>query len=100
VYPVVRLVFKVAETDGFALAYGNKNASAPRYDLSLVAVKLLTSSRNVAQLTPGESGPAKTGSWNPLDSVNSGYVFWGALALVVVVLLVVVAKLLPKPPAA
>jgi hypothetical protein len=100
VYPVVRLVFKVAEADGFALAYGNKNASAPRYDLSLVAVKLLTSSRNVAQLTPGESGPAKTGSWNPLTGTNSRYVFWGALALVVVVLLVVVAKLLPKPPAA
>lgn len=100
VYPVVRMVFKVAETDDFALAYGNKNANAPLYDLSLVAVKLLTSGRNVAQLTSGESAPAKTGSWNPLSGANSRYVFWAALALVVVVLLVVVAKLLPKPPAA
>ena len=32
--------------------------------------------------------------------LNTGYIFWGALALVVVVLLAVVAKLLPKPPAA
>ena len=65
-----------------------------------MAVKLLTSSRNVAQLKPGESSPAKTGGWNPLTCANSGYVFWSALALVVVVLLVVVAKLLPKPPGA
>lgn len=97
VYPVVRLVFKVAETGGFALAYGNPAANAPRYDLSLVAVKLLTSSRNVARVGAGEQS---TASGNPFARLNGGYVFWAALALVVVVLLVVVAKLLPKPPAA
>jgi hypothetical protein len=32
--------------------------------------------------------------------INGGYLFWAALALVVVVLLAIVAKLLPKPPAA
>ena len=95
VYPVVRLVFKTAETDGFALAYGQQAANAPRYDLSLVAVKLLTSSRNVAQLTAGGQATAKSS----FAGMNGGYVFWGALALVVIVLLVVVAKLLPKPPA-
>ena len=97
-YPVVRLIFKTTETDGFTLAYGNQNATAPRYDLSLVAVKLLTASRNVAQLGAGERNPG--GSRNPLAGLNGGYLFWAALALVVVVLLVVVAKLLPKPPAA
>jgi hypothetical protein len=96
VYPVVRLVFKVAEPDGLALAYGNKSANAPRYDLSLVAVRLLTSSRNVARMSAGEQG---TGARNPFAGINGGYVFWGALALVVVALLVVVAKLLPKPSA-
>ena len=96
VYPVVRLVFKVAETDGYTLAYGNPAAIAPRYDLSLVAFKLLTSSRNVAQISAGEANPAARKSFADL---GSGYVFWGALALVVVVLLVVVARLLPKPPA-
>jgi hypothetical protein len=30
VYPVVRLVFKVAETDGCALIYGNRSAHPPR----------------------------------------------------------------------
>ncbi len=98
VYPVVRLIFKVAETDGFALVYGNTSALAPRYDLSLVAVRLLTASRNVAQL--GAAGAGAGGSRNPFAGLNGGYVFWGALGLVVVVLLVVVSKLLPKPPAA
>lgn len=97
VYPVVRLVFKVADTDGFAFACDNPAASAPRYDLSLVAVKLLTSSRNVAQLATGGQTAAAKPSFAGIDG---GYVFWGALALVVVVLLVVVARLLPKPPAA
>ena len=95
VYPVARLVFKVADTDGFTVAYGHKTAGAPRYDLSLVAVKLLTSSRHVAQFAAGGTTVAKPAG----IGINGGYVFWGALALVVVVLLVVVAKLLPKPPA-
>jgi hypothetical protein len=98
IYPVARLVFKVAEGGGLTLAYGNPEANAPRYDLSLVAVKLLTSSRNVAQISAGEPNPSA--ARNIFAGLNTGYVFWGALALVVAVLLVVVAKLLPKPPAA
>jgi len=96
VHPVVRLVFKTTETEGFTLAYGNPAVAAPRYDLSLVAVKLLTASRNVAQLAAGGATVAAKPAFAGLDG---GYVFWGALALVVIVLLVVVAKLLPKPPA-
>jgi hypothetical protein len=94
-YPVVRLVFKVAETRGYTLAYGNKSAAAPRYDLGMVSSRLLTSSRNVAHLGAGETS---TAARNPFAGLNGGYVFWGALALVVAVLLAVVAKLLPKPP--
>lgn len=96
-YPVVRLVFKVAETDGYLLAYGNAAAVAPRYDLSLVAVKLLTASRSPASIAPGEENPAARKS---LFSLDRRFLLWGSLALVVVVLLAVVAKLLPKPPAA
>jgi hypothetical protein len=96
-YPVVRLIFKVAETDGFSLAYGNRTASAPRYDLSMVAVKLLTASRQGVQLEA--ASPAAADQAGRFAGMNVGYLFWGALALVVVVLLVVVAKLLPKPPA-
>jgi len=96
-YPVMRLIFKTGETDGFALAYGNRTATAPRYDLSLVAVKLLTSTRNVARLAADQPDRVATGSW--LGRFDNRYLFWGALALVVVVLLVVMAKLLPQPPA-
>ena len=97
IHPVVRLVYKVAVIDGYALAYGNPGAKAPRYDLSLVAVKLLTASRNVASLAVSE---AEAPSWNPFAGLNRHHLLWVSLALVVVVLLVVVAKLLPKPPAA
>lgn len=97
VHPVVRLIFKVAETDGCTLAYGNPAAGAPRYDLSLVAVKLLTAGRHVARISAGEDNPAAKKS---LFSLDRRFLLWGSLALVVVVLLVVVAKLLPKPPAA
>jgi hypothetical protein len=95
IYPVVRVVFKTADTEGFTLAYGNDAANAPRYDLSLVAAKLLTSSRAVAQIMAGQLAAA-TGK--PFAGLKGGVVFWGALALVIIVLLVVVAKLLPKPP--
>ena len=100
VYPVVRLIFKTGETDGFTLAYGNQAAGAPSYDLSLVATKLLTSSRSEARLAAGAPDDGDTDAKALFGGLNTRYVFWGALALVVVVLLVVVGKLLPKPPAA
>lgn len=92
-YPVVRLIFKTAATDGFTLAYGNDSVTAPRYDLGLVAARLLTAPRVVAKLggAPAPEKPAFGG-------VANRYIFWGALALVVVALLVVVAKMLPKAP--
>ena len=99
VYPVVRLIFKVAETDGFALAYDNKKANAPRYDLSLVAATLLTASRNNAKLPADVGAAVENDSAGLFAGVKNVYIFWVALGLVVVVLLVVVAKLLPKPPA-
>lgn len=95
-YPVARLVFKVAEPEGCTLAYGNPAAGAPRYDLRLVASRLLTASRNPATLDAADTGPGPGGF--SLGRYG-GYIFWAALGLVVIVLLAVVAKLLPKPPA-
>jgi hypothetical protein len=95
VYPVERLIFKVADTDGLSLAYGNKAANAPHYDLSLVAGRLLTSNRFVSRLGTDEQGATAK---RPFAGISGGFVFWCALALVVVTLLVVVGKLLPKPP--
>ncbi|MBI3884520.1 MAG: DUF3999 family protein [Opitutae bacterium] len=95
VFPVVRVIFKTAETDGFTLAYGQPAAAAPRYDLGLVAAKLLTAPRHPATLS---ATVAAAPDRNPFAGLNGGYLFWGALAVVIVVLLVTVAKLLPKPP--
>jgi hypothetical protein len=62
-----------------------------------VAEKLLTSSRQVAKLSSSEE-PIATPS--RFASLKGGFVFWAALARVVIALFVVVAKLVPKPPAA
>lgn len=94
-YPVIRLVFKVVETDGFELVYGRGGSSAPRYDLSLVAMKLLTSGRTPAQLGVEEVAPEGLAR-GTLRRLHGGALFWGALSLVVVALLVTVARLLPK----
>ena len=104
--PVARLLFKtdpgppaLSSSNGLALYYGNRAAAAPRYDLALVAGRILAAEKSVAALGPEE--PARTGGWadQALAGSRAGILFWGALILVVVALLVVVAKLLPKPPA-
>lgn len=95
-HAVVRLVFKTAETDGFELLYGHPQSGAPRYDLSLVARPLLTASRHPARLGVEKTSRDGFGR-GVLRHLKGGVAFWGALSLVVVVLLVVVARLLPKP---
>lgn len=92
--PVVRLVFKVASQEGFELLHGRPSADAPRYDLSLVAARLLTAPRQVAQLDPAPAAPSKPA----FAGLDQRYLFWGVLILVIVALLAIVAKMLPKPP--
>ena len=96
-YPVVRLLFK-AQAGPLELYYGNRNATAPRYDISLIADQIMAAEKSVATLERGAeaAAPARPG----FAALRAGVLFWCALGLVVVVLLVVVAKLLPKPPAA
>ena len=69
-------------------------AVPPRYDLSLVAAKLLTAPRNSATLASDTAAETELTSWTEGPRVR--YIFWGVLAFVVVGLLVIVAKLLPK----
>ncbi len=97
IYPVVRLIFKVDSTQETTLVYGNPLANAPQYDLSLVAARLLTASRVPASLGAAIAAPATPAPF--LAGLNGGVLFWAVLSLVVVVLLAVVAKLMPKPPA-
>lgn len=97
-YPVVRLLFR-AEPGPLALYYGNPSVNAPRYDLALVSGQILVAEKSVATLGPAEKTSGASWTSDALAGLRGGPLFWGALALVVVVLLVVVAKLLPKPPA-
>ena len=98
-YPVTRVLFKAAPGNPIHLFYGNPQAAAPRYDLSLVAGQLLAAARQTA--SPGPEEQLRKSSWreNQIPG-QGGIVFWGVLALVVVALLVIISRLLPKtsPP--
>jgi hypothetical protein len=96
-YPVTRILFKSQSTDDLFIYYGNADAFTPRYDLSLVANQLLTAQKTAAH--PGAEELLKKGPWQPgRTRANGGFIFWGALALVVVVLLTIISRLLPKLP--
>jgi hypothetical protein len=61
-----------------------------------VANQLLAAQKVAAY--PGVEEQLKKGPWQPgRVHSSSGFIFWGALALVVVVLLAIISRLLPKP---
>ena len=94
-YPATRILFKTQTTDDLSLYYGNPDAPAPRYDLSLVAHQLLVAQKTAAYL--GAETQLKKGPWQPGRTAGTGgFIFWGALALVVIVLLAIISRLLPK----
>jgi len=94
-YPATRLLFKAKPDDQLFLYYGNPRASSPRYDLSLIANQLLAADKKTASLS-GEQ-QLKKSSWRENEVPGQGgIVFWGILAVVVVVLLVIISRLLPK----
>jgi hypothetical protein len=90
------VVFKAPAGDTPMLYYGNLAADAPHYDLRLVGRQLLVAPKGAATLGPQEE--LKAASWTegpPLTGMR-GVLFWGVLGLVVVALLVILARLLPK----
>lgn len=93
-HAVVRLFFR-AEGGVLQLCYGNPAAIPPNYDLRLVAEQVIADEASRAELAAEES---TAGSTLDLSGVKGGIVLWGSLALVVVVLLVAIARLLPKSP--
>jgi len=96
-YPATRVLFKAKPDDELFLYYGNPRVAAPRYDLSLVAGQLLAADRIIA--SPGTEQQLRKSSWHEYEIPGQGgVVFWGILALVVVVLLVIISRLLPKSP--
>jgi hypothetical protein len=96
-YPVTRVLFKAPAEGDLSLYYGAQ-VDGPRYDLQLMAPRLLAADKMTATLEREEV--LKT-SWteDACFAGKAGWVFWGVLGAVVVILLFVIAKLLPKPPA-
>ncbi len=96
-YPATRVLFKAKPGDEPFLYYGNPRVSPPRYDLSLVAAQFLSANKAAAELAAEE--PLKRNSWRDSQiSGTGGFLLWGILAVVVVALLVIIGRLLPKPP--
>jgi hypothetical protein len=95
-WPATRLFFKTAAAENVFLFYGNLAVGAPQYDLSLVANQLLKADNHLGAL--GSEEQLKKPSWAERQtSGQGGLLFWGALAVVVVALLVVIARMIPKP---
>jgi len=96
-YPATRVLFKAKGNDRLFLYYGNPRVLAPSYDLSLVAGELLAADKIAA--TPGAEEQLKRSSWAESQTPGTGGIlFWGILAVVVIGLLVIISRLLPKSP--
>jgi len=95
-YPAARILFKAKPGDDLFLYYGHPRVSPPSYDLSLVAGELLAADKKIASLS--DEDQLKKPSWRENQAPGQGgALFWGILAVVVVVLLVIISRLLPKP---
>jgi len=97
-YPITRVVFKATpdHAQPVWLYYGNLDATTPRYDLTLVAGELLKAERSTVAAGAEENLSPKSSFVSQTLTGSTRYAFWGALALVVIVLLVIMARLLPK----
>ena len=97
--PSYRLRFFRDGHTPLTLLYGRSDLGAPRYDLALLAPRLL--GRPAQDVLPGSEQGASN-----VTGVTPTIVFWGALALAVLVLVVLIARLLrpgggtPAAPAA
>jgi hypothetical protein len=97
-YSVVRAIFKTPPNPAQAMSiyYGNPDATAPRYDVALIADQLLRAERADATLGPLEKNESASARVAQTLTGSARYIFWSVLALVVVALLFLIARLLPK----
>ena len=97
----VLIAFNPPAAGRYTLLSGNAQAASPRYDLAAFSQNLgrlpvTQIAASPIEPTPDYRAPKPPPSGEPLNLATRA-LFWVALALVVVLLLVVVAKLLPKP---
>ncbi|NBV23611.1 MAG: DUF3999 family protein [Proteobacteria bacterium] len=95
-HTTARLLFRVTEGSTPALYYGNPQAAFPRYDLDLVARQIFSAPKALAKLGPEEALKGKA-LGESLAGSRGNALFWGVLIAVVVLLLFVLNRLLPKP---
>ncbi len=93
-YSAPSITAKLAGGAPVFLHYGNPRASPPRYDLRLVWDELMAADQQVATLGPEENLHPEDPEPPAMDAGSPW--LWAALAGVVAVLLVIVAKLLPR----
>ncbi len=89
------LVAKITDTAPVFLYYDNPHASPPAYDLSLIRSELLAADKQTATLGKEEILDAATRRSDRDISSGSPWL-WAALAVVVILLLFIVAKMLPQ----
>lgn len=92
-YQPVAVVFLTRSDAPVHLLYGNRRASAPRYDIRLVRDHFERANRVNATL--GAEEQTGRGTAEPGTSGAGSAWLWAALALVVAGLLWIVARLLP-----
>jgi hypothetical protein len=68
----------------------------PRYDLTLVAGELLKAERGTVTAATQENLSSRASFVGQTLPGSTRYIFWGALALVVIVLLAIMSRFLPK----
>lgn len=101
-YPSLRVAFKASGDSSLFLYYGNPVAAPPRYDIGLVAEKILAAKKSTVRSGPEEQ-LRRAAWWEPEESSRrTRILFWAALGIAAMVLLGIIVKLLPKdaaPPA-
>ncbi len=95
-YPVAYALTKLPSTQQTFLYYGNEGAVAPNYDLSLVAPQLLSAEKMSASLGPQQVLKEPSIAEKYSGTRVSNTVYWGALTLVVIVLVLIISRLIPK----
>jgi hypothetical protein len=92
-YAVARLIFKASGEGTVYLYYGNPKAHRPQYDIDLAARQMFAEEKHKVSAGAGEE---LRGHVFYRFGGAAGWMFWGVLCLVVVGLVVVITRLLPK----
>jgi hypothetical protein len=96
--PTRRLRFVRTSDAPLVLAYGASLLQAPRYDLALLAPRLVGASVHEVEPGPeGEGGGVARAAAKALGVDADRHVFWGVLVVAVVVLLFILTRILRLP---